>query len=147
MGYATDGGRFAPPLGEINTTPLIDVLLVLLVMLVITIPVATDSLEFDLPGPPKPPQDNTIVNPVRNKIVLTPEDQILWNGIAVTDAGLANNLKLSLTYEREPELQFEPEALAAYDVSAKVLNIVKHSGVTNFGFVGNERFRDFDRSD
>ncbi len=147
MGYELNGGRFAPPLGEMNTTPLIDVLLVLLVMLILTIPVATNSLEFDLPIPTDPPPDDTIVDPVKNKIVLTSEGAILWNGATTTSDGLARNLRISLNYEHEPELQFEPEALAGYDLSAQVLNIVKRSGATNFGFVGNERYREFDKLD
>ncbi len=146
MGYEPNG-RFAPPLGEMNTTPLIDVLLVLLVMLILTIPVATNSLEFNLPIPTDRPRDDTIVDPVKNKIVLTSEGAILWNGVETTSDGLARNLRISLNYEREPELQFEPEALAGYNLSAQVLAIVKRSGATNFGFVGNERFREFGKLD
>lgn len=147
MGSELDAGRFAPPLGEMNTTPLIDVLLVLLVMLILTIPIATNSLEFQLPAPDREKEDDTVVNPVKNKIILTSEGSILWNGVATTQAGLTRNLRISLNYEQEPELQFEPEALAAYDLSAQVLSIVKRSGATNFGFVGNERYREFDKLD
>ena len=53
------------------------------------------------------------------------------------------NLQQTLTFAVEPELQFEPEANASYDLSAKVLNIIKGSGVTKFGFVGNEKYRVF----
>ena len=140
---AMSGGRDdGAPMMEMNMTPLIDVLLVLLIMFIITIPVATHSIDIDLPQPnPNPPPD--MVDPIKNKIVLTPQNQILWNGTAIDDGTLVANLQTSLTYAVEPELQFEPEANASYDLSAKVLNIIKMSGVTKFGFVGNEKYRIF----
>jgi biopolymer transport protein ExbD len=141
---ALSGGRDdGAPMMEMNMTPLIDVLLVLLIMFIITIPVATHSVDIDLPVPnPNPPPD--MVDPVKNKIVLTPTNEILWNGTAIDQGTLVANLQTSLTYAIEPELQFEPEANASYDLSAKVLNIIKGSGVTKFGFVGNEKYRVFD---
>ena len=133
------------PLSEINTTPLIDVLLVLLIMFIITIPVATHSIDIDLPVPnPNPPPD--MVDPVKNKIVLTPSNEILWNGEPIDQGTLVANLQTSLTYAVEPELQFEPEATASYELSAQVLNIIKASGVTKFGFVGNEKYRVFEKA-
>ena len=133
------------PMIEMNMTPLIDVLLVLLIMFIITIPVATHSIDIDLPqANENPPPD--MVDPIKNKIVLTPQNQILWNGTAIDDGTLVANLQTSLTYAVEPELQFEPEANASYDLSAKVLNIIKASGVTKFGFVGNEKYRVFGKA-
>jgi biopolymer transport protein ExbD len=143
---ALSGGKDdGSPMMEMNMTPLIDVLLVLLIMFIITIPVATHSVDIDLPVPnPNPPPD--MVDPVKNKIVLTPNNEILWNGTAIDQGTLVANLQTSLTYAVEPELQFEPEANASYDLSAKVLNIIKASGVTKFGFVGNEKYRVFERA-
>ena len=140
---AMSGGKDdGAPMMEMNMTPLIDVLLVLLIMFIITIPVATHSIDIDLPqANENPPPD--MVDPIKNKIVLTPQNQILWNGTAIDDGTLVANLQTSLTYAVEPELQFEPEANASYDLSAKVLNIIKASGVTKFGFVGNEKYRVF----
>ena len=139
------GSDDGSPMMEMNMTPLIDVLLVLLIMFIITIPVATHSIDIDLPQPnPNPPPD--MVDPIKNKIVLTPQNQILWNGTAIDDGTLVANLQTSLTYAVEPELQFEPEANASYDLSAKVLNIIKASGVTKFGFVGNEKYRVFGKA-
>ena len=139
------GSDDGSPMMEMNMTPLIDVLLVLLIMFIITIPVATHSVDIDLPVPnPNPPPD--MVDPVKNKIVLTPTNQILWNGDPISDNTLVANLQTSLTYAVEPELQFEPEPTASYDLSAQVLNIIKASGVTKFGFVGNEKYRVFDKS-
>jgi len=133
------------PMMEMNMTPLIDVLLVLLIVFIMSIPVATHAVNIDLPAPS--PLDNPPpVDPVKNKIVLTASNQILWNGTPISDSELVTNLQTSLTYSVEPELQFEPEPNASYDLSAKVLNIIKISGVTKFGFVGNEKYRVFEKA-
>jgi biopolymer transport protein ExbD len=143
---ALSGGKLDnAPMMEMNMTPLIDVLLVLLIMFIITIPVATHSIDIDLPVP-NPNDTPPPVDPIKNKIVLTPANEILWNGTAINQGELVSNLQTSLTYAIEPELQFEPEANASYDLSAKVLNIIKASGVTKFGFVGNEKYRVFGRA-
>ena len=143
---AMSGGRDdGSPMMEMNMTPLIDVLLVLLIVFIMSIPMATHSVNIDLPvADPNPPPD--MVDPVRNKIVLTPNNEILWNGTAITPNTLVANLQTSLTFSVEPELQFEPEPSASYDLSAKVLNIIKQSGVTKFGFVGNEKYRVFTKA-
>ena len=143
---AMSGGKDdGSPMMEMNTTPLIDVMLVLLIMFIITIPVATHSVNIDLPVP-SPQTDLPLVDPVTNKIVLTPNGEILWNGEPLDQGGLVSNLQESLTLPVEPELQFEPEANASYDLSAKVLNIIKASGVTKFGFVGNDKYRVFSKA-
>ncbi|WP_324072819.1 MAG: biopolymer transporter ExbD [Erythrobacter sp.] len=137
------GGKLdGEPMMDMNMTPLIDVLLVLLIMFIITIPVATHSVDIDLPQGNPPPQD-IVVDPVKNKLVLTQADQILWNGTPVDSGQLVTLLAETTRMSVEPELQFEPEALASYDIAAKVLQIIKSSGVTKFGFVGNERYRSF----
>ena len=137
------GGKLdGEPMMDMNMTPLIDVLLVLLIMFIITIPVATHSVDIDVPQGNPPPQD-IVVDPVKNKLVLTQADQILWNGTPVDSGQLVTLLAETTRMSVEPELQFEPEALASYDIAAKVLQIIKSSGVTKFGFVGNERYRSF----
>jgi biopolymer transport protein ExbD len=139
---AMSGGKDdGSPMIEMNVTPLIDVMLVLLIMLIMTLPPITNSVNIDLPTPSPVPTNN--VEPVKNKIVLTGADQILWNGQPITDNQLVANLQQTLTFAVEPELQFEPEPNASYDLSAQVLNIIKASGVTKFGFVGNEKYRVF----
>ena len=131
--------RARAPLSEINTTPLIDVLLVLLVMLVMTIPVATHSLDADLP------KIGTTVKPdqVSNRLRLDADGSLSWNGTAVSDAELAGLLDRTKRMAVIPELQFEPEAEASYLRAAEVLRIVKRAGIAGFGFVGNERYATF----
>ena len=142
MSGGSDDGA---PMMEMNMTPLIDVLLVLLIMFIITIPVATHSIDIDLPQPNEnpPPVD---VDPVKNKLTVTQDDRLLWNGEQITEGDLVNLLRRSRQVQPEPELQFEPEALASYELSARTLDIIKISGVTKFGFVGNEQYRTFGKA-
>ena len=128
---------------DVNVVPLIDVMLVLLIMFIITIPVATHAVNIDLPQP-SPPTDQ-IVDPIKNKLVLTRNGEILWNANAVNQGQLVSLLQDTTKMAVEPELQFEPEPDASYQLSAAVLNIIKASGVTKFGFVGNEKYRTFDK--
>ena len=138
----TGGKLDGEPMLDMNMTPLIDVLLVLLIMFIITIPIATHSVDIDLPqdNSNTPPPD---IDPVKNKLVLTAQDQILWNATPISQGQLVTTLAETTGMSPEPELQFEPEALASYEISAQVLRIIKQSGVTKFGFVGNEKYRQF----
>jgi biopolymer transport protein ExbD len=144
---AMSGGKDdGSPMMEMNTTPLIDVMLVLLIMFIITIPVATHSVDIDLPvpnpnDPPPPP-----VKPTVNKVVLTTNGEVTWNGSVINGGQLVQNLNTTKTIVPEPELQFQPEAEASYDLSSKVLNIIKASKVSKFGFVGNEAYSEFSKS-
>jgi biopolymer transport protein ExbD len=142
MSGGSDDGE---PMGEMNTTPLIDVMLVLLIMFIITIPVATHAVNIDLPSAQNPPP-NTLVKPDKNKVVLTPDNKILWNGNEVQQGQLLALLMQTKAMALEPELQFQPDAQAGYDLSAHVLNIIKGSGVTKFGFVGNEQYVNFGKA-
>ena len=134
----------AKPMGEINTTPLIDVMLVLLIMIIMTIPVSTHSLDFDLPRPE--PRVAEPIFRVKNSLVLTSSGQLVWNRAPITDGQLARLLANVRAIRPEPEVQFEPAASVSYARSAEVLRIVEASRVTRFGFVGNEKYRVFDRS-
>jgi biopolymer transport protein ExbD len=143
---AMSGGKDdGSPMMEMNTTPLIDVMLVLLIMFIITIPVATHAVNIDLPNPSAPPPDIKIERQ-KNKVVITPNNEILWNGTPLNTGQLLSALQATLAIKPEPELQFQPDPQAAYDTSAKVLNIIKGSGVTAFGFVGNEQYSEFSKA-
>jgi biopolymer transport protein ExbD len=131
------------PMGDLNTTPLIDVMLVLLVMFIITIPVATHEVSIDLPGrteiDPLPQPDL-----VKNKVVIDSSDRLFWNGDPITRPQMSKLLAQTRLLPVEPELQFEPSADAGYKASAEALNAIKASGVTKFGFVGNYKYRALD---
>ena len=129
------------PLSDMNTTPLIDVLLVLLIMFIITIPLQTHSVKLDLPSG-RPPV-SVIVNPAKNKIVVTRPGQILWNGTPVSPVQLRQYLELTPTMTPVPELHLQPHPEARYAVVNEVLAITKRANVEAMGFVGNEAYRDF----
>ena len=83
---------------------------------------------------------------VKNSLVLTSSGQLVWNRAPITDGQLARLLANVRAIRPEPEVQFEPAASVSYERSAEVLRIVEASRVTRFGFVGNEKYRVFDRS-
>ncbi|MFM5929993.1 MAG: ExbD/TolR family protein [Novosphingobium sp.] len=143
---AMSGGKDdGSPMMEINTTPLIDVMLVLLIMFIITIPVATHSVDIDLPAPTPP---SNVPPPKRDKNVLSvdPNGTITWNGNPLNESGLVYQLTESLKIKPEPELQYQPDAQAPYETTARVLRLIKGSGVTAFGFVGNEQYYQFGKA-
>ncbi|MGN6498017.1 MAG: ExbD/TolR family protein [Tsuneonella sp.] len=141
MSGGSDDGE---PMMEMNVTPLIDVMLVLLIMLILSVPPATHAVNIDLPVPSQTPPTN--IDPIKNKIVISPDNQILWNGGAISEGQLVTNLEATKGINPEPELQYQPDAQASYDLSVKVLNVIKQSGVSKFGFVGNEQYREFNKA-
>jgi len=143
---AMSGGKDdGSPMMEMNTTPLIDVMLVLLIMFIITIPVATHAVNIDLPQA-TPPTDQQIIDPVKNKLVITQANEILWNGAPTTGGQLVTLLSQTKNMDPEPELQFQPEEYASYELADQVLKVIKESGVSKFGFVGNEQFAAFSKA-
>jgi biopolymer transport protein ExbD len=143
---AMSGGKDdGSPMMEMNTTPLIDVMLVLLIMFIITIPVATHSLDIDLP-PPAPPSDTPPANPVRNKLTISADGKLGWNAGEINGSQLVTLLQQTKAMDPEPELQFQPESEAGYELTSKVINIIKQSKVTKFGFFGNEAYSEFSKS-
>jgi len=136
---AMSGGKDdGSPMMEINTTPLIDVMLVLLIMFIITIPIQTHAVKVDLPvntaNTPPP------VDAQKNKIVIDAQGQVTWNSVPVDDATLTQFLEQTKNIQPEPELHFQPLPDARYEVVDRILAIVKRSGVTKLGFIGNEQY-------
>ena len=127
------------PMMEINTTPLIDVMLVLLIMFIITIPPQTHAVKLDLPqdttNQPPPP-----IDPVKNKIVVTQPGAILWNGAPVNLTQLRQYLDVTQQMDPIPELHLQPEPEARYVVVDDVLAVTKQAKVSKMGFVGNEAY-------
>jgi biopolymer transport protein ExbD len=132
------------PMMEINTTPLIDVMLVLLIMFIITLPPATHAVKIDLPqdcAPNCPPPP--IIKPTKNVLYIAPNDAILWNGAPVALSQLQGMLEASQTMDPIPELHLQPDPAARYETVDQVLASTKRANVSKMGFVGNEAYRAF----
>ena len=127
------------PMMDINTTPLIDVMLVLLIMFIITIPIQTHAVKLDLPvnQPNQPPPP---IDPVKNIVVVTHDGNILWNGNPVSQPQLRQYLDITQQMNPVPELHLQPEATARYVLVDEVLAITKQAHVQKMGFVGNEYY-------
>ncbi len=136
------GGAEGEPMMDINTTPLIDVMLVLLIMFIITIPIQTHAVKLDLPVDS---QTNTPppIDPVKNKIVIEPNGTVLWNGAPVNEVQLRQYLDITQTLTPIPELHLQPHPEARYEVVDNVLAITKRANVEAMGFVGNEAYANF----
>ncbi|WP_298470402.1 biopolymer transporter ExbD [uncultured Erythrobacter sp.] len=136
---------FAPKkaraMGDMNVTPFIDVLLVLLIMLILAIPVQTHQTTVDLPTDKPCPQ--CVLDPETNTVFITANDELLWNGAAVTRDQLRTQVAAASAMEEQPLLRFEPAALASYDTSARTIALIKEEGAQTFAFVGNAQHKDF----
>ena len=137
MQTTTDNSSGEPML-DINVTPLIDVMLVLLIMFIITLPPQTHAVKLDLPqdqNTPPPP-----IMPTKNSVVITAAGQILWNGSPVTTDQLRAYLDATQQMDPVPELHLQPEPNARYALVDEVLAITKRAHVEKMGFVGNEQY-------
>jgi biopolymer transport protein ExbD len=132
VGSSDDGGMMM----EMNTTPLIDVMLVLIVMLIITIPIQTHAVKLDMPRPnanPPPVQPEVI------DLVVDFDGTLLWNGVVIPNAEtLLNYFQEASVKQPQPELHLRPNKLAKYDVVANVLATAQRLHINNIGIVGNE---------
>ena len=135
----TSDNSAGEPMMDINTTPLIDVMLVLLIMFIITIPIQTHAVKLDLPVN-QPNQTPPPIDPVKNKIVINAQDQILWNGAPVDPNQLRVYLDQTQQMNPVPELHLQPDATARYEKVDEVLGITKKAHVQKMGFVGNEYY-------
>ena len=134
---ANDGGE-ADVMMDINTTPLIDVMLVLIIMLIITIPVQLHSVNLNMPvGKPPPSQKE----PVVVTIDIDFDGTVLWNGEAIHDRGvLESRLAQAAAQADQPEVHIRPNKLVEYKSVAAVLASAQRLGVTKLGMIGNEQF-------
>ncbi len=141
MNVGSPGGSGDPDVMiDINTTPLIDVMLVLLVMLIITIPIQLHAVNLNMPvGNPPPP----LVLPEVVKIDVDASSQIYWNGEIVPDrAALEEKIKAAAEQSVQPEIHLRPDKDAKYDVVAEVMASAQRLGLTKIGVVGSEQFID-----
>ena len=122
---------------EMNTTPLIDVMLVLLIMLIITIPAQLHAVNLDMPLPTNAAKK---VDPVVVKIDVDANSVINWNGKAVSRAELEAKLTEASAQQPQPELHIRSHAKAKYEAAAAVMASAQRIGLTKLGIVGSEQF-------
>ena len=135
----TGDNESSEPMIDMNVTPLIDVMLVLLIMFIITIPIQTHAVKIDLPvnQPNQPPPP---VDPVKNVLSVTASGQSTWNGSPVSLEQLRQYLEISQQMNPIPELHLQPEPDAPYGVVDEVLAVTKRAHVEKMGFIGNEAY-------
>ena len=125
-------------IAAINTTPLVDVMLVLLIMLIITIPIQTHAIKMNMPTGNPPPTD---IQPEVVRIDIDFDGTITWNGEVVPDSrNLDNRLHTLATQTPQPEVHLRPNKLVTYRSVAAVMAAAQRLGVTKIGLVGNEQF-------
>ena len=122
---------------EMNTTPLIDVMLVLLTLLIITLPIQTHAVKLDMPRPNQPPPP---IQPVVVELGVDFDGTVTWNGQAVDRPTLDSYLQNASKQDPQPEIHLNPNRLAKYDQVAKVLADAQRIGVTHIGFTGIEQY-------
>jgi biopolymer transport protein ExbD len=131
------GGGDDEPMMDINMTPLIDVMLVLLIMFIITIPVMTHAVKLDMPRATNAPSN---VQPIVINLEIDFDGTVLWNGTPVEVEALEGYFRREAANEPQPELHIRPSKRAKYDVVARVLASAQRNGMRKIGFVGNEQF-------
>ena len=137
MSVGPSGGD-ADVMMDINTTPLIDVMLVLLVMLIITIPIQTHAVKLDMPqGQNEPPP----VPPEVIDLEVDFDGTIIWNGSVVPSQAVLRSFFIrEARKDPQPEVHLRPHRLAKYDHVATVLASAQRLGIQRIGFVGNEQY-------
>jgi biopolymer transport protein ExbD len=138
MAMSVGGGGDDEPMMDINTTPLIDVMLVLLIMFIITLPVMTHAVKLDMPQSRNAPPPPVVVEPIQLEIDW--DGTVIWNGTPVQLGALEGYFRVEAAKNPQPEVHVRPNRRANYDTVAKVLAIAQRNGMQRIGFVGNEQF-------
>ena len=126
------------PMSELNTTPLIDVMLVLLVMFIITIPITTHKVDLDLPTVPGD------LEPQVFRLDMDSAGRLRWDGAPVEEAQLPVRLAAVLEAGPDASLEFRADGESRYEDFDRVLAVLKRSQISSLGLVGNERFASLD---
>jgi len=125
------------PIATINTTPLIDLMLVLLIMFIISIPPQTHKVPVDLPTPGTPAEPSPV-----HRLDIAANGALLWDGRAIADVELAPRLAGLVADPARPVLHIAADAETRYERFDEALAAVRGAGITRLGFVGNHRFAD-----
>jgi len=137
MAMSISNGGDGDPMAEMNTTPLIDVMLVLLIMFIITLPLMTNNTRIDLPQKPSP---NTVKYEAIN-LNIEYDGTMVWNGTVLESyQQLEQYLRSAASQASQPELHVRPDKRAKYDQVAQVLAIAQRNGIQRIGFAGQEQF-------
>jgi biopolymer transport protein ExbD len=131
------GGGEGEPMVEMNVTPLIDVMLVLLVTLIVTLPIQTHAVKLDMPVTTPPKQ---LIQPIVVNLVVDFDGSILWNGTPVDRGTLDSYFQNASQQDPQPEIHLNPNKLAKYDIVAKVLADAQRIGVKKIGFTGLDQY-------
>ena len=135
---AGEGGSNDDPILDVNTTPLIDVMLVLLVMLIITIPIQLHAVNLNLPVGTPPP---STVKPDVVRIDIANDSVVYWNGEALPGTDdLQARLQAAAAQAPQPEVHVSPAKFSRYDSFVEVMVALKQHGLTRMGVVGSEQF-------
>lgn len=139
MGMSVGSGGNDSPMVEMNTTPLIDVMLVLLIMFIMSLPVQTHAVKLDMPRPNQ--NTNPPAPPVVHDVEVDFDGTIIWDGNVTESLTQVTRYLASVAVSQpQPEVHLRPHRLAKYDTVAKILAIAQRLGVKKIGFVGNEQF-------
>jgi len=136
------GGASGATFCDINTTPLIDVMLVLLVTLIVTLPIMTHAVKLDMPNvtnpPPPPPVPPEVID-----LEIDFDGTVVWNGTPVSGLGqLEGYFNAERDKEPQPEIHLRPDRRAKYDVVARVLAAAQRNHMKKIGFVNVAEFKD-----
>ena len=139
MNVGSGGSADPEVMVDINTTPLIDVMLVLLIMLIITIPIQTHAVKLNMPvgNPPPPPEPPVVV-----EIDVDFDGTVLWNGDTVDLPTLDAKFRSAAALPVQPEFHLRPNKLVTYKHVAHVMAAAQRLGVTKIGLIGAEQFLD-----
>jgi len=142
MAMSVGGGGEGAPMCDINTTPLIDVMLVLLVTLIVTLPIMTHAVKLDMPNvnnpPPPPDQPPEVID-----LEIDYDGTVVWNGTPVKDMEtLEGYFHSETSKEPQPEIHLRPDRRAKYDVVARVLASAQRNHMKKIGFVNVAEFRE-----
>lgn len=140
MAMSVGGGEEGAPMSEMNTTPLIDVMLVLLIMFILNVPLATHASKIDNPPPVDTPPPPT--PPVRHEVGITFDNTLLWDQQPIDQAALLANFAsiAAQPKDQQPDLLMRPDPYSKYQTVARVVAAAQLAGITKMGFIGNEQY-------
>ena len=138
MAFSTGGG--SGPMADINVTPLVDVMLVLLIIFMITVPMLSHKIKIDLPQPAPPPPVQPPPPPEPIRLSVEASGALFWNGTPITEEGLQAQLRVYgvKTLEQQPELDIHAEKNTKYQHVATVMADAKNAGMLKIGFVSSQ---------